>query len=112
MKLAGYIKEFKEVMFTVPIYKDKTKYYFHEVDDKYRITGFFEFEEEDFREKFISLNVNSNFFIGDFGATIFKGEKCNIIINNLKKVKKYLNNSKYDTFLSIKEDLKYFEDLI
>lgn len=115
MKLAGYIREFKEVMFTVPIYKNGSKYYFHTVDDHYSITGFEEISDP--FENLIELDGNLEFKAGGKGAVVFRGKGdfivCDRLAVGIPKVRRYFRREiEQGEFVYAEEDVQYFESLI
>lgn len=117
MKLVGYIEPYKELIFTIPIYTENSEYFFHEVDSSYKISGFYKFNESDSLEKLITIPTNLDFSKGNPGAIIFKGKKDDLIAdrleNGIKEVKNYLKvMTKHNQFLSVKEDVSFFESLI
>lgn len=117
MKLIGYIEPYKELMFTIPIYTNNGEYFYHEVDEYYKVCGFNRFYESDSSEKFITITNDFDFVIGNFGAIVFKGIRDYLIIDQfekgVKEVKNYLKiTTKDNEFLNIKEDVTFFESLI
>lgn len=114
MKLAGYIKAYKEFMFTIPIYTNGDEFFSHDVDTKYRIT---KFNKIDFTDNLIKTHRNVEFRKDSHGALIFVGEKGDLFLGSfediVKIVKRYLQDkTPKDQFLDVKEDISYFESLI
>lgn len=113
MKLVGYIKEFKECMFTIPIYSDGEEYFFHVVNDDYRILDFIHITDlTNFIEKEIKLDFN----IGDVGAVVFVGFDNHLIYGKIRAIldiEKYLDKLTEETkFLSVKDDVSYFKKVL
>lgn len=115
MELAGYIKEFKEVMFTIPVYSDGINHYFHRVDDDYIITQFEEISGT--IEHFISIDNDLSFRVGEKASIVFKGKDDFLIYDRMSdgiiKVRDYFNNEiNPGEFVNAEEDVQYFESLI
>jgi len=111
MRLAGYLNALKENSFAIPVYTDKIHYYFHAVNENYKITEFYKAD--------ISLNqingcyISDDFKINDFAAIVFVGKNNYINSNQLNKgieeVKKYLEETTLEKeCLNVKEDVEYF----
>ena len=111
MRLAGYLKALKENSFAVPVYTDKSQYFFHAVDDNYRVSEFYNAD--------ISLNqinecyISDNYEINDYAAIVFVGRKnyinSNKLNNGIEEVKKYLEETTLEKeCLNVKEDVDYF----
>lgn len=116
MRFAGYLNALKENSFAIPVYTDSSNYYFHKVNENYKITEFHKVENINgiINEGYLS----KHFDINDFGVYVFVGRNnylnYNILSESINEVDKYLNETTdKDKFLSIKEDvalfLKYLE---
>lgn len=113
MKLAGYIKPYKELIFTIPIYTDGIEFFTHDVDLNYKIKGF----DKTNVFNLIEIGENTEFKKGVYGAIIFIGKKNDLIIKpfeeSLKEISEYLlNETKTNEFIYVKEDLSYFKSLL
>lgn len=114
MKLAGYIKAYKEFIFTIPVYTDDKEYFYHNVDENYRII---EFNKTAPSENLIPFKNSLKFEKNYHGAIVFVGKNNDLIIDNfedgIKKTKHYLESkTQKNEFLNVKEDLLYFEAFI
>lgn len=113
MKLVGYLKAFKENSFAIPVYSENGYFFFHNVDENYKIIEFYNARLE--KNNFIECYLSTEFKLNDFGAYVFVGENnylnYNILSNNIFEVKNYLNdNTDKEKFLSVKEDVNFFID--
>lgn len=111
MRLAGYLKALKENSFAIPVYTDKTQYYFHSVDETYKITEFYNADIS--LNQIIECYISDSFEINDYAAIVFVGRQNYINSNQLNKgieeIKKYLEETTLEKeFLNIKEDVNYF----
>ncbi|MFK7107060.1 hypothetical protein [Flavobacterium oreochromis] len=111
MRLAGYLKELKEDSFTIPIYTDKNDFFYHNVNDDYKIIGFnkADINKNNIQEYYLSIDFKLN----GFGAYAFVGKnnyiKCNILSNEIYEIEKYLEDTTdKNKYLSVKEDVKSF----
>ncbi len=114
MRLAGYIKAYKEFMFTIPIYTNGKELFFHEVDSNYKIR---KFNKTEVSEDLIQIKNDISFKEKSYGAIVFVGEKNDLITEefeeSIKKISNYLEHkTQKNQFLSVKEDVSYFESLI
>lgn len=115
MRFTGYLKELKENSFAIPVYTDEGEFYFHNVDDDYKIIGFNKAEISNLciNECYLSITFNIN----DFGAYVFIGKKnyinYNKLSNSIYEVEKYLKESTdKDKFLAIKEEVDILKSTI
>jgi len=115
MKLVGYIMPFKDFIFATPVYSCGLHLYYHDVDNNYRIKGFYRADESYYT--MIGIDNDLEFTKGSNGAIVFAGEKGHIIVDNyklaLQSIDKYLTEkTKENEYLNVKEDLEYFKNLI
>jgi hypothetical protein len=109
MKLSGYIKELTSNSFVIPIYKNEDSYYFHKLDDDFRILEFIETSiETPFFEK---IYLSENFEITSIGAVVFIGKqgykKYGDALSISFEILNYLNdNTNSDEYKYIKEEVK------
>lgn len=109
MKLSGYIKELTSNSFVIPIYKNEDSYYFHKLDDDFRILEFIETSiETPFFEK---IYLSENFAITSIGAVVFIGKqgykKYGDALSVSFEILNYLNdNTNFDEYKYIKEEVK------
>jgi len=82
MRLIGYIKQLKTNSFTIPIYTDGKKMYFHFIDLNFKIIGF---EEIKSNYNFEKLFSNENYRVGSKGAIVFVGEEKNVFYGKADK---------------------------
>ncbi len=116
MRLAGYLNAIIENSFAIPVYKDaNNEYYFHSVDDNYKIKSFYkaELNEKNFNKCFLSID----FKIDNYGAYVFVGKdnyiNYNILSKSIVEIEKYINETtKKEEFLSLKEDIEIFKNYI
>lgn len=111
MRLAGYLKALKENSFAIPVYSENGKFFFHNVDENYKIIEFYDSGLEN--NNFIKCYLSTEFKINDFGAYVFVGSNnylnYNILSKNIFEVENYLNDTTdKEKFLSVKEDVKSF----
>lgn len=111
MRLAGYLNALKENSFAIPVYTDRTDYYFHNVDSNYKIIGFYKVEINNL--KINECYLSNSFNINEFGAYVFIGRNnylnYNVLSESIYEVDKYLNETTdKNKFLSIKEDVDLF----
>lgn len=111
MRLAGYLNALKENSFAIPVYTDRTDYYFHNVDSNYKIIGFYKVENNNLRIN--ECYLSNSFKINEFGAYVFIGRNnylnYNVLSESIYEVDKYLyETTDKDKFLSIKEDVDSF----
>ncbi len=114
MKLVGYIKEFKECMLTIPVYSDGKNYYYHMLDDCFRVIGFSKINNLQY---YLPIRCIDKFTYGSVGAVVFIGLNNHIIAGKANKViyniKKYLQyNTKPKEYLFAKEEISDVEDEI
>jgi len=120
MKLFGYIKEYMECSFTVPIYTDDNDYYVHKLDDNFLVTSFDRIHLDDF---VIPLKKTSSIKIGAYGIIIFKGfekatiygtpNKCLVDIakylDDIALPRKYISKELFNLASSLNINLQNFE---
>jgi tetratricopeptide (TPR) repeat protein len=113
MKLIGYIRPYKDFSFTIPIYKDGSSFYFHNLDEKLIIRDFTNIDID--TSYLIELTQLINYTIGDKAPIVFIGENGKLIINKsdiaIFEICKYLDQintpKKY-----IQEELFYYANQI
>jgi hypothetical protein len=107
MRLKGYIQAFKENSFTIPVYGDDNFYYYHSLDDNFKIIDFYktEISSNYFKKTYLS----QTFDIGSIGAIIFIGcdsyISCNSAYKNINEIINYLNDTTIcSKYLNIKNE--------
>jgi len=107
MQLKGYIKAFKENSFTIPVYGDNNFYYYHSLDDDFKIIAFnkTEITPHYFKKTYLS----QTFIIGSIGAIAFVGDEslisCNQADKNIDEIINYLNDTTPSSkYLNIKRE--------
>lgn len=116
MRLAGYLNAIIENSFAIPIYKDdNNEYYFHSVDDNYKIKSFYnaELNEQNFNKCFLSIDFKTD----NYGAYVFVGKdnyiNYNILSKSIVEIENYINETtKKEEFLSLKEDIEVFKNYL
>lgn len=107
MKLKGYIKALKENCFAIPIYSDGTYYYYHNIDNDFKITSF---EKAEVSEGyFIKTYLSKTFDINSTAALTFIGLENYHLSNSaeivIEEVIFYLKDLTNDNeYLSIKKE--------
>lgn len=111
MRLAGYLKELKDNSFAIPVYTNGNKYYFHNVDENYKIINFF--YAQLIEDNFIKCYLSIDFKINGFGAYVFIGKNnyinYNILSESIYEINNYLRETTDDDkFVNVKQDVKSF----
>lgn len=107
MRLKGYIQAFKENSFTIPVYGDDNFYYYHSLDDNFKIIDFYKTEISS--NYFKKIYLSQTFDIGSTGAIIFIGCDSYISYNsaykNINEIINYLNDTTIcSKYLNIKNE--------
>lgn len=107
MQLKGYIQAFKENSFTIPVYGDDNFYYYHSLDDDFKIIDFHKTEIAS--NYFKKIYLSQTFDIGNIGAIIFIGCDSYISYNsadkNINEIINYLNDTTIcSKYLNIKSE--------
>lgn len=118
MRLQGYIEAIKENAFAIPIYGDGVDLYYHEIDSRFRIKGFYKASvQESFFKKLYS---STDFKKGQKGVVVFVGQDNVILFGTpekaIKEIENYLSETTSENeYKFIKEEVnevkKTIEDL-
>jgi hypothetical protein len=114
MKLSGYIKELVINSFVIPIYKSEKKYYFHKLDENFKILEFIETSIEN--PFFENLYYSKSFEIGSVGAVVFIGKEgytnYGDAISSYSEIINYLADSTDSgTYKYIKEEVLHLKKI-
>jgi len=113
MKLIGYIRPCKEFSFTIPVYHNGQNFYYHNLDEKFIITGFAKDEIDN--SYLIKLSQKINYEIGNKAPIAFIGVNGKLIIGTADKaiieICKYLDQI-YLPKKYIHEELFYYAKII
>ncbi|MCF6128805.1 hypothetical protein L1S35_03920 [Flavobacterium sp. AS60] len=107
MKLIGYIQAIKENSFAIPIYFDGVSFFFHEVNDHFKIISFHKayFNES----QLFKIYLSKNFELGSTGSVVFVGKENYILFNSadvvINEIISYLSdNTNDDEYIYIKKE--------
>ena len=121
MKLYGYIKSFRSYSFAIPIYRFKNEFFYHNLDDDFKIISFTKTEDTSWIIPLTKLD-NVYFKVGNTGIVVFIGEGNTIYkgipqktfyqicqyLDRLSRPRKYISQEIFKYAAKLNIDLKSY----